>query len=127
MNPMSIPTSTTTRRTPAALSMLMLVGLVGGCGEGSDEPGGEQANCVGAKCDIADRDTDGESDDDDDDDDDGGSSAYDEFPEVLAKTCSERKDEAFTEGRPAFSRDQLRWSCADVVGTHPDVRGQEYC
>lgn len=122
MNPMS-----TTQRTRTALSLLMLVGLgAAGCGEATDEPGGDEANCVGAKCDIAEGEGEGEGEGDDDDDD-GGSSAYDEFPDDLAKTCSERKDEAFTEGRPAFSRDQLRWSCADVVGTHPDERGQEYC
>jgi hypothetical protein len=41
--------------------------------------------------------------------------------------CRARRDDAFNPNRLAFLYDTLRWSCADVDGTRPDERGQEYC
>jgi hypothetical protein len=87
---------------------LVLSALVG-CASESDlgQPGGG-ADCVGAKCDDAEGDTDAELGED-------------------APVCEVRRTEAFDVSRRAYTHDAIRWSCADVDGVAPVDRGQEYC
>ncbi len=107
--------------------LLVAAGLIAACGQQDDDGPGSGSECVGAKCDNAYEDS-GEGGEDAGSDTEGeGEPVGDEFPADLLKTCEERKNEAFTKGRSAFSRDHLRWSCADVTGTMADDRGQEYC
>ena len=82
-----------------------------GCREDDDsDPGSDPSvGCIGAKCDDAEDPTEA-----------------DELDEVAA-ACAARRMDAFNPNRTAFTRDALRWSCADVPGRHPSERGQEYC
>jgi len=107
-----------TARTLRAFGVLAALAQLtaSGCKDDGGEAEGESGEvCEGAKCDIPDE---GSTEPD---------PAGSDFPDWLFEVCSERKAEAFTNGREAFSREALRWSCADVPGTDPGLRGQEYC
>ncbi|MEM6990191.1 MAG: hypothetical protein AAF721_06835 [Myxococcota bacterium] len=114
-------------RSTFGLGLALAVLVLGGCRDDDGAGPGEGSDCIGAKCDAAMDGTDGGSEGDESGGDTDDGAAGDEFPAELLKTCEQRKDEAYTKGRPAFARDHLRWSCADVVGTAAEDRGQEYC
>lgn len=66
------------------------------------EPASDEAPaCTSAKCDLP---------------DDPGS-----------LSCERGRAQALNVNQQAFTRDALRWSCADVAGVTGDDRGQEYC
>lgn len=113
--------------TSLGLSLTLLGAL--GCGEDNEPAGDDAASCMGAKCDAPDSGTSGEDtgQESGDSEGEGEPTASDAFPDQLLKICEQRKEEAFTKGRSAFTPDHLRWSCADVVGTLAEDRGQEYC
>ena len=75
------------------------------CGsEDGDDGVGDGNECVGAKCDTP-------------------SGAADE-------QCLDRQAEVLGSSNNAFTRDAIRWACADVEGVNTvggDSRGQEYC
>ena len=105
------------------LAVLALPLLGVGCAQSEDDLAGGGSECQGAKCDLADEDeTGGEVDEEDDVEE-----APEDFPQDIVELCEDRRADAFVEDRPAFERNQLRWSCRDVPDTHPDDRGQEYC
>lgn len=105
----------------SATSCLLLV--VSGCGapaSSGDTEGGDDVACVGAKCDaLEEGSTTGEAT--------GGESDGGELPTTVEEICELRRMDALSEGRVAFAREELRWSCADTAGTSADERGQEYC
>ncbi|HET6612668.1 MAG TPA: hypothetical protein VFG83_11800 [Kofleriaceae bacterium] len=82
-------------------------GMVAVLGCGAGDPGevcaeGDPAcECAGGHCDLPDT-PDGEA-------------------------CTLRRAEAYTDSRPAYGADFLRWSCANVEGVTEEDLGQEYC
>ncbi|MBL4689519.1 MAG: hypothetical protein JKY37_33330, partial [Nannocystaceae bacterium] len=79
--------------------------LTSACGsDDSDNGGSGGGECVGAKCDTP-------------------SGPQDE-------QCADRQSEVLGSSNAAFTRDAIRWACADVEGVNAvggDSRGQEYC
>lgn len=84
-------------------SLLLLAAV--GCD--SEEPAAtpqDPAACAGAKCDLPDEDAD--------------------------TNCTQRQAEVLESSQRAFTKDAVRWACADVEGVNTvgtDDRGQEYC
>lgn len=86
----------------ALLTVGILVAPACGTEDGDNSGGGDE--CVGAKCDTP-------------------SGPKDE-------QCADRQSEVLSSSNAAFTRDAIRWSCADVEGVNAvgrDDRGQEYC
>lgn len=89
--------------------------LFGACGPAAEVPPAQppantnaSQGCMGGKCDIP-------TDDED----------Y-----SWEQVCTERRADVLEGNRESFSRDFIRWSCADVDGVsarNSDDRGQEYC
>ncbi|MBC8073425.1 MAG: hypothetical protein IAG13_34210 [Deltaproteobacteria bacterium] len=90
----------------------------------NDAPAGDdEAGCVGAKCDDPEASTTALTGDEGSSSDDGGTTGDD----PVATACWDRRAEAFNPNQLSFTRDALRWSCADIDSTPSVDRGQEYC
>src|SRR5688500_2994359 len=97
--------------------------------EGGDDTGGDaEGDCTDGKCDdpgaTADRECEEKC----------GSNSGDCFSEcrdaAALDHCAARKSDAIDSAQKAFTKDNIRWACADVEGVNTngrDDRGQEYC
>ncbi|MEM6990190.1 MAG: hypothetical protein AAF721_06830 [Myxococcota bacterium] len=78
--------------------------LAPACGGEDSETANDDSNCVGAKCDTPTGEPDAQ--------------------------CKDRQAEVLGSSNNAFTREAIRWACADVEGVNAanrDSRGQEYC
>jgi hypothetical protein len=106
--------------TAAALSSLLFA-----CA--STQPGNDGSNCVGSKCDDPGSTADSECRNQCGSDTD----CFDECRTGQALLhCEARRSDALLSSQRAFTKDAIRWACADVEGVNTngkDDRGQEYC